>query len=220
MAVAAKTTSNSGTIPQTREILALAVAALSVILTAILFYRDSIAFGRVSEQLDLTQRIMLATTDLLSAIKDAETGQRGFLLTGRESYLDPYNRAVSVVPQILSRLTELTATRQDQARRVDTMKPLVREKLRELQKTIELHRLEGVNAALRAVLSDRGNILMDQIRQVCAEIETVANHRLAQQTEDARSAANRTRIIALAGSALIFCAAHHGRHRGPARDAA
>ena len=57
---------------------------------------------------------------------------------------------------------------------METMKPLVREKLDELRKTIELHRSQGADAALAVVLSDRGKIVMDQIRQVSAEIETVA----------------------------------------------
>ena len=196
--------SSRGTIWQTAETVNLAIAGIAVIIIAILSYRDSVAFKDLRQQLDLSQRIAFATSDLLSAIKDAETGQRGYLLTGRESYLGPYNRAVSVTPEILSRLTYLTRSRQDQARRVEAVKPLVWEKLHELQETVKLRRLQRTDSALWIVLSDRGAITMDQIRRIAAEIQTAANRRSAQQTEQARSAGARTRILSLAGSLLIF----------------
>ncbi|HEY4359863.1 MAG TPA: PAS domain S-box protein [Bryobacteraceae bacterium] len=191
-------------IPQTTEIFSLGVAALAVVVIAILSYRDSLAVRRVNAQLDTGRQVALATTSLLSTLKDAETGQRGFLLTGRESYLDPYDRALSETPQLLSGLTGLTANQPELATRVESVKPLVREKLDELQKTIDLRRSEGPEAALALVLSDRGKLVMDQIRQVCTEIETLLQNRLVQRTEDAQSTTNRTRIVSFAGSVMIF----------------
>src|SRR5579859_4755414 len=99
----------------------LAIAGVSVILVALLSYYDWDRYGRVSEQLDNTWRIALAATDLLSALKDAETGQRGFLLTGRESYLDPYRHAEAAVPQLLGSMTGLTAGRPRQAALVEAL---------------------------------------------------------------------------------------------------
>ena len=71
-----------GFIPQTIERFALGAAALSLILIAILSYRDAVSFNRLSDEVDASQRIVQSTADLVSALTDAETGQRGFLLTG------------------------------------------------------------------------------------------------------------------------------------------
>src|SRR5438105_1339732 len=108
MAVTSKATGIRATIAQTAEMPALAVAALVLLLIAILSYRDSAVFGRVREQMDISQQIAQTTSNLLSTLTDAETRQRQFLLTWRESYLDPYHRAVSNVSQILNSLTRLS----------------------------------------------------------------------------------------------------------------
>ncbi len=86
-------------IPQGRELATLAIALLFVLLIAIVSYSNWVGFQRTNEQLDITRRIVRSTATLLSDLKDAETGQRGFLLTGREEYLEPYQAAVSRIPQ-------------------------------------------------------------------------------------------------------------------------
>ena len=128
------------TIPPTAELLSLGVAILTVMLIAIFCYRDWLEAGRINEQLDFSRRIAQATTSLLSTLKDAETGQRGYLLTGRESYLAPYRQALTDAPRILSSLTGMVENRPDQARRVAALDPLVRGKLDELRQTIEFFR--------------------------------------------------------------------------------
>lgn len=191
-------------IPQTAELLSLSLALLLVILIAVSSYRDWLAFGRENEQLDISLGIGMATTDLLSILKDAETGQRGFLLTGRENYLEPYHQALLQVPQVLTRLSVARTSRPDQAQRLEVVKALVWERLDELRQTIELNRAQGKTAALGVVMSDRGKIVMDRIREACAEIQHVAYSRVAQHSQEARSASNRTRIISTAGSGVLF----------------
>src|SRR5947209_3879081 len=108
---------------------------LTVILIGALCYRDWVAVGRINRQLDLSQRIVHSTINLLSTLKDADTGQRGYLLTGRESYLEPYSQALADAPKILNTLTGLAAGRPEQTRRLAALQPLVREKLDELRQT-------------------------------------------------------------------------------------
>src|SRR5713226_7166989 len=171
-------------IPQTAEFLSLLFALALVLVIAFVSYRAWAALGRRSEQLSITQQIVDETNALLSSLKDAETGQRGFLLTGDERYLEPYRRALVEIPATLNTLTKTTANRRpDQARRIDALKPLVRNKLDELQQTIELRKGKGLDAALAVVRSDRGEAVMDQIRRSCSEIQTVAYGRLRQYSQ-------------------------------------
>jgi PAS domain S-box-containing protein len=191
-------------ISHTAGFLVLAVSLSMVLAIAISSYRDGLAWERVNRELEFSKRIAEATANLVSLLRDAETGQRGFLLTGREDYLAPYRRAVADVPQGFSLLTESAAARPDQARRLETLKPLVQAKLGELQRTIDLYRSRGADAAVAVVLTNHGKNVMDQIRQACAEIETVASNRVSNRSEEALATATRTRVVSTAGSALLF----------------
>src|ERR1700688_1846942 len=138
-----KDTANRPVIRQTAGLLALGVSLIVVVLIVVLSYRDGLASERITQQREISERTARATASLLFTLTDAETGQRGFLLTGRESYLAPYRQAVTEAPKALNILTGSTASRPDQARRVETLNPLVQEKLDELRRTIDLYRTRG-----------------------------------------------------------------------------
>ncbi|MFN0103300.1 MAG: PAS domain S-box protein [Bryobacteraceae bacterium] len=191
-------------IPQGAELLSLLFALLVVLFIAILSYRSWVLFDESSERAVISQRVTAEAGTLLSAIKDAETGQRGFLLTGREQYLEPYQNAMAEALAALDRLKAAAVPRPDQAQRVDALKPLVTEKLEELKRTIDLQRSGGRDAALAVVLSDEGKAAMDKIRTICSEIQTVANDRLVRRSEEARTSANQIGIVSTFGSISLF----------------
>ena len=191
-------------IPQGRELATLAIALLFVLLIAIVSYSNWVGFQRTNEQLDITRRIVRSTATLLSDLKDAETGQRGFLLTGREEYLEPYQAAVSRIPQNFAELTNATVTRPDQSQRVEAIKSMVGKKLDELQKTIDLRRSKGADAALPLVMSGEGKAFMDQIRQMCFKIETVAEDRFAQQSAEMKRRDNLIGIVIVFSVVTLF----------------
>jgi PAS domain S-box-containing protein len=182
----------------------LPIALLLVSFIAILSFRAWLVLRRQSEQLRISQQVSAKAEALLSALKDAESGQRGFLLTGKEQYLEPYQSAVNEVPAALGRLAAATVPRPDQAERAASLRPLLAAKLDELKQTIELRRTQGPEAALAIVLNDRGKRLMDRIRGICAEIEIVANGRVAQQSERARASANEIGLVGTLGGAILF----------------
>ena len=102
------------------------------------------------------------------------------------------------IPPTLDALTSTSARRPDQAAHINALNPLVRNKLDELRRTIELRQNAGLEAAL-AVRTDRGKAVMDQIRQVCSEIQMVAYGRLAQYSEESRASANELRFAGTFG---------------------
>ena len=142
------------------------------VVTALLFFLSSGAISFVNVQVlkNNNQKIlhshdvMGALNDLLSTIQDAETGQRGFLLTNNERYLEPYNNALGRAGPDLGRLAELTADNARQQTNIAELRRHVDAKLNELKETIELRRKSGAQAALAVVATDRGKIEMDAIR--------------------------------------------------------
>lgn len=191
-------------IPPTRELFTLVFALLLVLSIAILSYGNWIGFRQATREFDKTRRILRATNTIVSTLTDAETGQRGFLLTGRESYLDPYRDAVSRVGQNLTDLTNLTAERPDQAERVGALTPLVQKKLNELRETIDLRRSKGLDTALALVLSDQGKVTMDEIRKLCAEIETIGDRRSAVESAEVEFRSSRLGWISTGGTVALF----------------
>src|SRR3954469_17703527 len=81
-----------------------------------------------------------AMSDLVSALKDAETGQRGFHITGRDEYLDPFRAAEGAVPRHLGRLAELTDGDPFYDDRVARVSALVDRRFAQMRRTIALHR--------------------------------------------------------------------------------
>ena len=102
--------------------------------------------------------------ELISTLKDLETGQRGYLLTGEEKYLEPYRQALARVDHDLEQLRQLARKRTLPADTVEHIAQLSQLKLAELNETIEQQRAHGLEAALMIVRSDRGKKLMDELR--------------------------------------------------------
>lgn len=108
-------------------------------------------------------------TKLLSLMKDAETGQRGFVITGKEPFLDPYHSAKLQLGQISSALQRQAASSAEFTQVLNKAFRLVDLKMAELSETIELRRSKGFNAVEPIVRSARGKGFMDELRQIVDE---------------------------------------------------
>lgn len=133
-----------------------------------------------------TDRFVVAVVQLLSTVKDAETGQRGYLLTGQDEYLAPYRKALQVIHERLAR-TEVEASANGvPQQQVRQMHALVMKKLDELRLTIDLRQSNGLAAALQEVKSGRGQRVMDDLRELVATITTHQAETLASRLEHQR----------------------------------
>ncbi|QNM97537.1 methyl-accepting chemotaxis protein [Chitinimonas koreensis] len=117
-------------------------------------------------------------------LKDAETGQRGYLLTGEPAYLAPYEQSVLQLDGTLAALRSRIADNAAQQRRLEALQQAVAGKLAELQQTVALRRDRGLEPALAVVKSDRGKQDMDTIRRLIGEME-LDERQLLQQRERA-----------------------------------
>ena len=115
-----------------------------------------------------TRHFMAALGDVRQTVTDAETGQRGFLLTGEASYLEPFTEALRRMPAHLDRLRDLTRNIPEEESRIATLERVINAKLGELKLTIDLYRDRGAEAALPVMRSDTGRDLMQEIRRQIA----------------------------------------------------
>ena len=142
---------------------------------------------------------------LLSLLQDAETGERGFLLTGQPEFLEPYRTALDSLPMHLRRAEVLLAHDQQQSRRLDTLETLAEQQLAVLTEVIELRRSQHSEAALQIVQSGRGMRIMNEVRRVVALMSADENSRVTRW--NARLQADeRTTLVITGASDLVAVA--------------
>jgi len=115
-------------------------------------------------------QVRVAIEEMESTLKDAETGQRGYLLTGDVSYLAPYNRAAAEIGSRIDSLEKLTIDNSTQQANIRDLRTLTREKIDELAQTISLYQSGNAGEARKIVLSDRGQLIMDNLRLLFARM--------------------------------------------------
>jgi len=151
-----------------------------------------------------------AAAQVLDAMQDAETGQRGYLLTMRDYYLEPYQTAEAKVGGVLDRLSGLSADTPGLLEDVTALRTLVAAKTAELDRTIALARNGGLQAALPVMLTDEGKTLMDGIRRTVESIGSRAEAERARQASllQARQRAGADDVkAAVVGGVLLLGAA-------------
>ena len=149
-----------------------------------------------------THQVISAIQRALGDIKDAETGQRGYLITGDLSYLTPYETAVLTGPGLLNELRRLVADRPDQLGKADKLGDVLRQKLEELNGTIAIRRNQGFEVARAAVLKAGGKDSMDRIRTIAAEMVVTEESLLAERT--GRVARDERNVLLVAGLCAVL----------------
>ena len=130
-----------------------------------------------------TVQIQSKLSGLLSNLQDAETGQRGFLLTHNDDYLEPYFKANASLNKIKNNLRFLTQDNLIQQKNLDRMEMLVTQKLNELKQTIELSKKGNHDEAIKIVKSNYGKKTMDNIRVLIGDMSKLETSLLKQRKE-------------------------------------
>ncbi len=141
-----------------------------------------------------------------SSLTDAETGERGYLLTGTDAYLEPYNQGSQKVNDAINKVQELTADNPKEQVLINDIRPLAAAKLEVAQETIDLRRDQGkgLEAALKLVRTNKGKNIMDQIRNLVGEMKVNEHNLLNERNKDAESSAGTLRIVIAMGTLLSF----------------
>ena len=145
-----------------------------------------------------TRDILFALGDIISLAKDAETGERGYIITGEPTYLDPYNSAVARLDEQIKLLEQLTAHNPTLQGRVPVLKNRIADRLRILEEGILLRKEKGFNAARQIVLMGHGKAEMDELRKQIDEMVKIE----AKIRETASESSSRTYQVALSSSLI------------------
>lgn len=149
-----------------------------------------------------TQESLASLTKLLSSLQDAETGERGYIITGDTAYLEPYRAGSSAVELNRQRLLELVSDNPAQLARAQALAPLISSRLRVLEQGIEARRSGDLSAAQQVVTAGHGKETMDQIRAQISAMVDAENKLLASRAATAKVAARTATLTILLGTAL------------------
>jgi signal transduction histidine kinase/CheY-like chemotaxis protein/CHASE3 domain sensor protein len=180
------------------------IAIAAVVVIAVLSYGAVRGSVDNAQRVTHTMRLVEQLQALLSTMKDAETGQRGYLLTGEESYLEPYTNARAALAGEISTARELVVTDAPQQQRLRVLEQLSADKMAELAQTVMLRRKGDAAGALAVVHSDRGRELMDRIRAVAADMTAEERRTLSARQEEWLSSARASSWTTLGGSVLLL----------------
>ncbi|WP_315760153.1 response regulator [Sphingomonas sp. Y38-1Y] len=189
-------------------ILGIGGALLFFLLSGALAYSNIQALRGDTARVVRTHEVITELGNLLSAVQDAETGQRGYLLTGNERYLEPYQQALARTEASVATIEAMTSISSAQRTNLQRLRPRLDAKLAELSQTIELRRSRDVSGALALVNTDRGKIAMDAIRDQISQMRTEERRsreaRLTQMDAAFWTATISGIVTALLGGALAL----------------
>src|SRR5205823_1822228 len=170
----------------------------------IVSYLSVVRLSENAARVEHTHEVLSSLELLLAAATDCETAERGYVITGDESYLEPYREAAAVIDSRTRRLRELTADNRAQQRRLDSVAALVTERLAVLRAVIELRKDQGFAAAQGEILTGKGRQFHDRIRRLIGQMEDTETSLLQEREQRA----NHSSILAQAviiGGGLLAC---------------
>src|SRR5579863_705622 len=181
-------------------------SAVMLILVAGVGYFSISSLWNNAHKTGQTYEVIDRLSELTSMLQDAETGQRGYLLTGNDTYLEPYRLAEASIDNVTGQLRDLTADNPAQARRLEQALPLIQSKMAELKQTIELRRTDSMDAALKVVVAGQGKTVMDNIGQLVLAMENEERNslRIDKARTDFSANLSETTIISASLLALII----------------
>lgn len=151
-----------------------------------------------------TDEFIRRLDDLLSTIQDMETGQRGYLLTGQEIYLQPFNEGIADLPSRLSRIEGLASSHGVTSQQIRDLHAAIDAKAKELQKTIDLRRQQDLPAALREVNTNRGHGYMLRIRSLIDAIKEQQMSVFRERLDSQRRKQVQLEVVLAIGVLLAF----------------
>jgi PAS domain S-box-containing protein len=141
----------------------------------------------------------------LSMLKDAETGERGYIITGDDAYLQPYEAALKRIDGHILRLNRLTADNPNEQVKISALEKKVADCIASLKTGIELRKSGNAEGARQLVASGAGKRMMDDLREYITGMEAAENQLLNERKAESHNS-QRNIIITFVVATLIACA--------------
>jgi signal transduction histidine kinase/DNA-binding response OmpR family regulator/CHASE3 domain sensor protein len=177
---------------------------ISLALLIISSVASYISIRNLLESVDLVQhtsKVIRATETTLSILKDAETGQRGFLLTGDKRFLEPYNGAYTNALNEVSRIKSLTTDNPLQQANADQLSEIIRQRLQQLAVLIDIRKTGQVPD--KETL-EKGKEYMDSARELVQKMTDMENSLLTRRITELNKLAGNTPLLIIIAAVMAI----------------
>ncbi len=179
--------------------LGFAVSVVALVIIAVAGYRSARALIANDERVAHSQQVRRQIAETVAQLTNAETGQRGYVITAKDEFLEPYNSGTVAAKTDVEGLRKLTDDNPSQQARIERMAPLIDKKLSEMAHVIDV-RHGGFEAAAAIVAAGEGKHTMDEIRAVLGEMDREELALLDSRKRDAESSTELATNVILWGS--------------------
>lgn len=147
------------------------------------FYQNTVSLQQAIEWQKRTQEVLLKLDETLTLTLDIEAGVRGFIVTGNDTYLDPYNRARQKIPQNVAQLRALTAGNAEQAAELDRLEVFLKANTEDAARKVDLRKSEGYEQAILEVPGAQSKIQTESIRTSIERLKAAELGQLQQREQ-------------------------------------
>jgi PAS domain S-box-containing protein len=147
------------------------LAFSTVLVVTILAYENSVRFAENSELVSHSYQLLAESGGLVATLKDAETGARGFVLSGNPDFLEPYEVARGRIGEQLLALKHLEKHHPHQQKRIDELAPFIEMRIRSATELMDVFGLNGPTAAQKLVASEEWKTAMDSIETFVSDLQ-------------------------------------------------
>jgi PAS domain S-box-containing protein len=183
-------------------VLGISLVVLLIIGTAILSAYNVHRLRNDAQLVDHTHEAIATLEAVIETVRDAESGQRGYIITGNRELIDPYLNAPAIAEDFVERVEDLTRDNPAQRARIRKLRELVRSRLDTLFANVKLRDEDGFDAASEAIATNRGKVQMDALRDHINVMQTAERSLLIMRIEQSVNMYYTTLMSILLGTVL------------------
>ncbi|WP_460201654.1 CHASE3 domain-containing protein [Scytonema sp. NUACC21] len=180
----------------------LAVLILAVVNTV--SYQNTAKLFTRQKQVESSYEVLQKVRDILTTLRDAERARRGYIITGKQSYLETYDTAIQSINTEFKEARSATAYSYKQQQKLNLIEPLITERVNLIKKSIQLYKQNRYDTTNQIALTDKGLMLHDQIWRIIAEIENEEQLLLQHRRAESEQSFQFTTTMTIAGSCFSF----------------
>lgn len=152
-----------------------------------------------------TEDVIGSTHQIREQLTDAETSQRGYIITGIPKFLDRYNYYINQIESSVKVLRDLVDDNPDQISNVDSLSLYASLKVNYMKNLLSIYETKGYDAAKKEIESSKGKLYMDKVYEHLGKVEKLENKLLKQRKANSSKGVDRTLIVILIGAFVILC---------------
>jgi len=185
--------------------LSFGVILIILLLTSFISFTNMIRLQEDATRMSQTQAVLTKIEKIFDNLKDAQSGQRGYIITGTEDYLEPYDKGLAELSININDFRQLTFDNPEQQQQIIKLESMIKEELDLLDEAIKTRRNNGFDDAIAFVKTDIGKHTMDKIRVFISDIEDGENKLLMDyQLKSDRNTRNAKMSVILVTVASIL----------------